>query len=252
MKAISHKPEHLIKECLLGKTVSEGCLKLLTQEATAIAIPDYGLCYIYNLNPLDENSTETINAPGPHHGLTLTFNLETYYNMRYGLTKSSGVLIALHDPKKMPTIKSKPIYLEPRKKTWIRIEKAAMKRQKSPYISDCSDEYPPAMQKDIQNSTSNNYLYSSSYCKALCMDSYISDTCNCTDPYHLEGIFLDDLDDTIDLAFCSTIKESSQRLCANQAANDFDTSQGDLCSCRSECHSVDYQVSYKIWPHQTF
>ena len=152
-------------------------------------------------------------------------------------------MIALHDPNKMPTIKSKPIYLEPRKKTWIRIQKAAMKRQKSPYISDCSDDYPSAMQNQFQNNTSKDYLYSSSYCKTLCMNTYIHEICNCTDPYHLEGIFLDDLGG-IDLDFCSTITKSSQRLCANQAANDFDTSQGDLCSCRSECHSVDYQVSY--------
>ena len=245
MKDISHKPEHLVKECLLGKTVSEGCLKILSEEATSIAIPDYGLCYIYNLNPVNENSTETITAPGPNHGLTLTFNLETYYNMRYGLTTFSGVLIALHDPRKMPTIKSKPIFLEPSKKTWIRIQKTAMERQKSPYISDCSEEYPSTVKENIPRKYSNDYLYSSSYCKALCLNFYISDTCNCTDPLRLEGIFLEDLDG-VDVAFCSTIKGSSQRMCANQAANDFETSQIDLCSCRTECHSVDYKVSYNL------
>ena len=240
---ISHKPEHLIKECLLGRTVSEGCLKLMSADATAIAIPDYGLCYVYNLNPTHENSTETINAPGPHHGLTLTFDLESLYNMRYGLTKSSGVLIALHDPRKMPTIKSKPIFLEPRKKTWIRIEKTAMTRQKEPYISDCSDEYPSALQEDIAKDKSSDYLYSNSYCKALCLINYLLDSCNCTDPLRLEGIFLDDLDTTENVTFCSTLKDSNQRICANEAANDFETSQRELCPCKSECNSIDYQVS---------
>ena len=108
---IAHSPKHLIKECKLGRRISHECHKLLSDNVTIIAIPDFGICYVYNIHPLITNSTEEINAPGPLHGLNLIFDLETHYNSRYGLTPSSGILLALNDARTMPTLKSKPIFL---------------------------------------------------------------------------------------------------------------------------------------------
>ena len=108
---IANSPKYLIKECRLGWIKSKECKKLMGENATIMAIPDFGICYVYNIHPLFASTTEEINAPGPNHGLHLVFDLETHYNLRYGLTPSSGILLALNDPRTMPTLKSKPIFL---------------------------------------------------------------------------------------------------------------------------------------------
>ena len=89
------------------------CKKTMNKtDAVRIFTPRYGVCYIHNFERLNSsNDPEHVGSPGPDYGLHLIFDIQSHYYMRYGLTPTTGISLTFNNPRALPLILSKPIFI---------------------------------------------------------------------------------------------------------------------------------------------
>ena len=240
---LAHSPEDTIKDCSAMGGISNQCKKTMNgQKANRVMIPRYGVCYLHNFEQLNSGiRPEGVGSSGPDYGLQLVFNINSHYYMRYGLSRATGILLTLNDPQTMPLVLSKPILLGTNIKTGIKVLKEVITRQKAPYVTNCSDHYPPEYLNTLPfDPTKVNY--NMEYCKAVCRVKYIEKTCGCTDPLMMEATFLDEFS-TKEYNFCSVEMESDQRTCVREQMIQYSSELGDQeCLCQPNCYEESYEV----------
>ena len=240
---LAHTPTDTIKKCSMGPiTVTDECLKTMSGEnATRIITPRYGVCYLHNFEPLNSSKhSEASGSSGPDYGLNLILDIQSDNYMRYGLSQFTGMILTLNDPNTMPMVLAKPIFLTPNTHAAIKVFKKVIMRQKSPYVTDCSDTYPQKYQSHV-NFTS--VKYSNDFCKAKCKVDFVHKVCGCFDPLLMEAIFLSQMD-VHKNNFCSVVTNSTQRNCASNAIDEYSWGEGgaDQCPCKTDCYKSSYDV----------
>ena len=236
---LAHTPTDTIKKCSMGPiTVTDECLKTMSGEnATRIITPRYGVCYLHNFEPLNSSKhPDASGSSGPDYGLNLILDIQIDNYMRYGLSQTSGMILTLNDPNAMPMVLAKPIFLTPNTHAAIKVLKKVMIRQKSPYITDCSDTYPTEYQGEV-NFTSVKYI--NDYCKALCKVNYVQQACGCLDPLLMEAKFFSQIA-LMNATLCSVVTNSEQRDCSISATIDY--SNGNQCPCKTDCYKDNFEV----------
>ena len=240
---IAHQPEDMIIGCVYNKQVRGGdprCIYLITNGGKKIFSPSYGVCYMFNFKGLNiEPYPATTFYPGEEYGLQLTINVETMYYMQSGITEGQGIRITVENSTKIPFIVSEGINVQPRTSTNIGLNEGKHTRLPGPYPSNCSETYPPELDK-YRNFTQYS-KYSSGLCKNLCYVNIAEQICGCYFPY-LEG----------NIPFSPLGK----RYCDMEPVwnnTDIDCmfsvlmsiikgSTAEKCTCNPECHETSYKV----------
>ena len=241
---LAHTPEDTIKKCSMGTIeVTDQCKKTMNgNNSVRVITPRYGVCYLHNFEALDSDTDpEAAGSSGPDYGLNLILDIQSHYYMRYGLSQTTGILMTLNDPRAMPMVLARPIFLAPNIQTGIKIQKQIITRQKLPYTTDCSDTYPEEY-RSLFSFTSVNY--SNDYCKSLCRVEYVNLTCGCIDPLLMEANFLSQVNLQDQESFCSVVIGSEQRVCSIEAMKNY--SMGDTaykCPCKPDCYKDSFGVS---------
>lgn len=124
-------------------------------------------------------------------------------------------------------------------------------RIEAPYVSNCSDNFPAAM----DNSTfSSSHRYSMELCKQVCLATYVQNKCNCSDPLLFEARHqVPELEGS---TFCSVVRSDPQRECAEKMMEKYnsDPDMKYTCDCQEECNTLHYKtsISFNRWPSSTY
>ena len=165
--------------------------------------------------------------------------------MRNGFTESSGIHIVIEESKKSPSILSNGISIQPGTETNIGLKLSTLSRLKSPFSSDCTDEYHWEVLRNIK--FLRNFEYSSKHCKGWCYMVEINEKCNCWELSLLEGMRLRDFKDwntNFNVTLCERRDGSSQSACVKRVL--YSKDQAFLikkCRCHAECSEVEYKVT---------
>ena len=164
--------------------------------------------------------------------------------MRNGLTESNGIHIVIEDSQKSPSILSNGISIQPGTETNIGLKVTTLSRLKSPFSSECTDQYQGAEVKEIK--FLNYFKYSSKNCKSWCYIVVIHDTCKCWDLSLMEGVIVQDFlkwSKLRDMRICEKRNESSESACVrNVLYGDDQNFLTERCMCHAECKEVEYKV----------
>ena len=132
------------------------------------------------------------------------------------------------------------LYLAPNMKTGIKVLKKAVTRQKSPYVTNCSDLYPPDLKNNLIDWS--NTRYNEDYCKSMCIVTYVHQKCHCYDPTLMEANFLSNVQPK-DLKFCSIVVNTTDRNCSLEAKQNYTSGSGKSeCTCRPSCNEEEFEV----------
>ena len=165
--------------------------------------------------------------------------------MRNGFTESSGIHIVIEESKKSPSVLSNGISIQPGTETNIGLKLSTLSRLKSPFSSDCADEYHWEELKNIK--FLRNFEYSSKHCKSWCYMVEIHANCGCWELSLLEGMRLRDFIDwntNFNLTICEQRDGSPQSACVRSVL--YSKDQAFLikkCKCHAECSEVEYKVT---------
>ena len=114
MSSLAHDPDKTVRACTMGEiTTTPQCNKTMNKtEAVRIFTPRNGVCYIHNFERFNSsNDPESVASPGPDYGLHLIFDIQSHYYMRYGLTPTTGISLTFNNPRTLPLILAKPIFI---------------------------------------------------------------------------------------------------------------------------------------------
>ena len=168
-----------------------------------------------------------------------------FYFMRNGFTESSGIHIVIEESKKSPSILSNGISIQPGTETNIGLKLSTLSRLKSPFSSDCADEYHWEELKNIK--FLRNFEYSSKHCKSWCYMVEIHATCGCYELSLMEGMRVRDFIDwntNFNLTVCEQRDGSPQSACVRSVLYSKDQSfLIKKCKCHAECSEVEYKVT---------
>ena len=164
--------------------------------------------------------------------------------MRNGLTESNGMHIVIEDSRKSPSILSNGISIQPGTETNIGLKVTTLSRLKSPFSSECTDQYQGEEMKNINFLTS--FEYSSKNCKSWCYIVVIYQKCNCWDLSLMEGVIVQEFvkwSKMRNLTPCEKRNGSSESACVrNLLYGDDQSFLTERCMCHAECKEVEYKV----------
>ena len=247
---MAHQPKDMIIDCVFNKqvrAVDPRCLYLMAKGGTMIFTPSYGVCYMFNFRGLEYEKYPAVTFyPGEEYGLRLTINVETLYYMQSGITEGQGVRVTVENSTKIPFIVSEGINVQPRTSTNVGLNEGKHTRLPGPYPSNCSETYPPELEK-YRNFTHYS-KYSSGLCKNMCYVNVAEQICGCYFPYLEGNIPFSPLGKpycNMDPVWNNPDIDCMKRVLVSIIQG----STAEKCTCNPECHETSYKVkrNFNCW-----
>ena len=157
--------------------------------------------------------------------------------MQNGINERSGVFLAIEDNKKHPSIVSKVVSVMPGTETNIALQGKEIKRMRSPFESNCTNEYKDKRIKDVFGS---NFAYSTKICTGTCYALKFYDACGCIFTPVIEGPMIE--------AWFRYFAKGTRICNVTQGSEDYvcfgyiKVSNQTECGCNPECSKIRYGV----------
>ncbi|XP_036595447.1 amiloride-sensitive sodium channel subunit beta [Trichosurus vulpecula] len=228
---MGYQANQMILACLFG---AEPCNH---RNFTAIFLPDYGNCYVFNWG-VKEKALLSSN-PGTEFGLKLILDIDQQDYVHY-LTSTAGVRLLLHEQKSYPFLKDAGIYAMPGTETSIAVLVDKLERIGEPY-SHCTINGSDVQVHNLYSDF--NTTYSIQACLRSCFQRHMIQTCNCGHYlYPLpEGEKYCNNQDFPDWAYCY----SDLRMSVLQREN-------CISLCKESCNDTQYKMTISMadWPSE--